>query len=296
MKFITRIFISTVCIPAVLFSMTAYAEDAVLLPSLTVEPAVEQMQPKTTEAPPELPLIEAEMETPVPTKEIDMQTEQPLPEVTSAPVVDEIVGVAQGKDYSSGYVRLVEPAMGYAGASPDADGVIYLESGVLYVSDRRASLYMDRLRVHFGDGNETRSVWVDERYLRPMSADEVHFFVQNRLQNENVRLYGGDPSLPLDMPTYSAAITYSDSLQQNAEIPAMLVGQTQLCVYVGETLSIHVDFSDGENHAVRYESENPDIASVSDDGHVTGVCAGNVRVRLKSEFGNIADIEVLVQE
>lgn len=269
----------------------AAAED---IPAETAEPI-----PETGNIPIDLPIIEAEME-PVPAAD-PAETEVPfLPELTPPPAeiqIDEIHGVASGSNYSRGYAKLTLPTTGYASASPDAEAVIYLENGVFFVSDRRASSSNDHLRVHFAVRGETRSVWVDERRLRPMSAVEVLEFVTSSQGKNGVRLYGGDPMLPLDEPAYSSVITYSKPVQkEEAAAPAMFVSHIQLSLDIGDVLPIGVSFSDGKGHAVLFTSEDETIASVSDDGRVTGVAPGTTYVQVKSEFSNAAMIEILVQK
>lgn len=252
---------------------------------------------EATDAPLELPIVEAEVEELPSTAETDIPL---LPELTLPPAeiqIDEITGVASGSNYSYGYAKLAMPTTGYASASPDSEAIIYLENGVFFVSDRRASSSSDRLRVHFADDGETRSVWVDERRLHPMSTEDVLEFVSSSLGRDGVRLYSGDPMLPLDEPSYSSVITYSKSAQEDAQqAPAMFVGQTQLSLNVGDVLPIGVSFSDGQGHTLQFTSGDENIASVSEDGRVTGISVGETHIRIKSEFSNIAMIEILVQE
>lgn len=302
MKFKDRIYSLLLCLLLAVSPHAGMAEDMENTPESALPSSVEETaesMPEAVDTAIDLPVIEAEMEIPAPAEEAAAE-DIVLPELTPPPAAietDEISGVASGANYSRGYARLIVPAAGYSSASPDAEAVIYLEHGVFFVSARRASASSDRLRVHFDVGGETRSVWVDERSLRPMSADEVLSFVSARLGESSARLYGGDPMLPLDAPAYSSAVTYSAAKQEeNQTAPAMFVSQTHILLAVGESLPIGVSFSDGEDHAVSFMSEDEAIACVSGDGRVTGIAAGSTRVQLKSEFSNFAAIEIQVQE
>lgn len=284
---------SMVVLLLIVLSLSAAAEVAEL-------PAQPSAMPEAVDTPIDLPIIEAETELPAPTEEIPEETAPFLPELTPPPAMvdtDAITGVASGSNYSWGYARLSSPTTGYSSASPDAQAVIYLERGVLFVSSRRTSAPYDRLRVHFSNKGETRSVWVDERHLRPMSAAEVLDFVSSRLNEGSVRLYGGDPMLPLDNVGYSSVITYSNQAPERAqETPAMFVNQMEIYLRTGETQPIGVSFSDGKGHAVHFMSEDETIAAVSADGRITGISSGSTHVQLKSEFSNAAIIEIHVQE
>lgn len=297
-----RIYSLLLCLLLAVSPLAGMAEDMEIAPDSALPPAAEeaaQSMPEAVDAAIDLPVIEAETEIPAPAEEA-VAEDIILPELTPPPAaieIDEITGVASGANYSQGYARLAGPAAGYSSASPDAEAVIYLEQGVFFVSARRASASSDRLRVHFDVGGETCSVWVDERSLRPMSADEVLSFVTAQLNKASARLYGGDPMLPLDTPSYSSVITYSAAKQEkNPAAPAMFVSQTQILLAVGESQPIGVSFSDGKGHAVSFMCEDEAIACVSGDGRVTGVSAGSTRVQLKSEFSNLAVIEIQVQE
>lgn len=293
-----RILVLLACL-ILLACVSGIAEEGEIIPDVMaavedIPAEANESMPEAVDAPIDLPIIEAEMESPA-------ETAIPsLPELTPPPAeiqIDEIAGVAAGSNYSYGYAKLTMPTTGYASASPDAEAIIYLENGVFFVSDRRASSSSDRLRVHFCDNGETRSLWVDERCLHPMSAVEVLDFVSSCLGKNGVRLYSGNPMLPLDEPSYSSVITYSRPAQEKDQAtPAMLVNQMQLALNIGDVLPIGISFSDGKGHAVQFASKDENIASVSEDGRVTGISSGTTHVQVKSEFSNVAMIEILVQE
>lgn len=285
-----------ICLLAACLPLWAMAEDAQVLPEIILE----QHEPEAPSSEMEIP---QEDKLPEPFGDEEFPPSEPSPASDAPETFDEPEveadysrGVASGSNYDSGYAKLIRPAAGYSGASPDAEATLYLENGIFYVSDRRSSSGGDRLRVHFSAGSETRSVWVDSRCLQAMNANEVAEFVSSRMNAGGVRCYGGDPMLPLDAPDYSSVVTYSAAQREREAVPAMFVSQTELELRVGETLSIGVSFSDGVKHAVFIACADVTVAAVSADGSVTGVAPGCTQVMLKSQFGNVAAVEIRVLE
>lgn len=220
-----------------------------------------------------------------------------LPELTPSPETAQINDTSRllDADFDCGYVKLTGAATGYSSASPSAEATIYLEEGVFYASDRRTSSSGDRIRVHFSDGAEIRSVWIDARHLRSMSNAEIAGFISSRSGKSGVRYYGGDMRLPLDAPDYGSALTYDMNTQApRASVPAMFVAQSHLCLHVGETLPVSVSFSDGQSYMVYFNSDDMNVASVSGDGSIVGISVGSTCIRLRSEHGNEAAIEIQV--
>lgn len=260
-------------------------------------PAPENTEsPVEMETPSEADSASSEVPEPTPTASEETAPAE-LPELTPLPetVQTDDVSRALNPEFDCGYVKLTGAATGYISASPAAQATVYLESGVFYASDRRISSSGDRIRVHFSDGAETRSVWIDARYLRSMSDAEIADFVSSRSGKSGVHYYGGDMRLPLDAPDYSSAVTYGLATQApRASVPAMFVSQTHLSLCVGETLPIHVSFSDGQSYLVYFSSDDNSVAAISGDGSIIGVSAGNTCIRLKSEHGNEAAIEIQV--
>lgn len=256
--------------------------------------------PESTELPvetaPEAASVPSEIAEPTPAASEETESIE-LPELIPSPETAQAGGASRLLDpeFDCGYVKLTGAATGYSSASPSAEATIYLEEGVFYASDRRTSSSSDRIRVHFSDGAEIRSVWIDARHLRSMSDAEIAGFVSSRSGKSGVRYYGGDMRLPLDAPDYGSALTYDMNTQApRACVPAMFVAQSHLCLRVGEALPASVSFSDGQSYMVYFNSDDANVASISGDGSIVGISAGSTCIRLRSEHGNEAVIEIQV--
>ena len=189
--------------------------------------------------------------------------------------------------------------MAYDSASPDAMPAYYLDGGILYAANRRSASSCDRLEIHFDSGKDEIIAWVDARNLYPLSDEESLAFAQARSASQGVRFCCGNPALPLDAVSYSAALSfslYSMDAQDQVAAPAMLVSQTEMSIGLKETLPIGVSFSDGNSYAVTYTSENKKIASVNANGMVTGKTRGTTVIHVLSEFGNEIRVQVHVKK
>lgn len=274
MKFIRILIILLLCITLACAPMATLAE--VQAQQIPIDPTPEP----DPILPPEMP--EAVDVLIVPAAE--PTAEPTLP--PSAPPTKKVSG--------HGYFRLSGAATGYASAAPDAQALLYLESGVLYVSDRRSTSSGDRMRAHFICDGQTRSAWVDSRALRSMDEGDTAAFIA---AHSGSRGYGGDPNLPLDEIACSSVVTYSMAAPKDkAAVPAMFVGETDMTLSPGEAAALSVSFSDGQAHRVSFASDDESIAAVDDQGRVTGVAPGSTRVHLRSEFSNEASVEILVTE
>lgn len=282
---------------------TATPEPAVETP--TLEP--DQEEPEPTEA----PAKEIE-ETPEPQESLD-PTEEPDIEATAEPEGDEnpaagepeptpgidfTLSAADSPEFALGYAELMGESLAYTGPAPNADTVLSLREGIVFVLSRSATPQADRLESAFDDGSGERIVWIDANCLRPLSPEETDAFIEARTAEKDVRyLFNAIEEIPLDAVRYVSALSFNLTVETetSSSTPAMLVPQVEFALGVGEKATIPVSFTDGSSYSVTYKSANTKIATVSAAGKITAKKAGETDIALNSELGNSAKVHVVVK-
>lgn len=201
----------------------------------------------------------------------------------------------QAPDFVEGYAVLLEPAVGYAGSHPDAEPLYNIENGIFYVNDRSAADGCDRLEACFGCEGDELTAWIDAACLRPLAEEEVLGFVSERIACEDTCYHNGNMNLPLDAPAISLAVTFS-LLSRAEETPVLSVEPGSLVLGVSESRELLSSYSDGQVYPLNYASDNSDIASVSQNGKVTGKKRGSTKLHISDEFGNAVTVDVVVKK
>ena len=225
-------------------------------------------------------------------------------EPTEAPGAEPVSGLSAAElpEFNRGYACVIGGAIGYVSAAPGAEADVYLDGGVVYALSRRAASDTDRLECAFDDGAQERRCWLDASALRPMEQAEIQRFMEERLADGEARFLSEDATLVLDRPAWTGApisvraAEAPEAEEADSDAPAMLVGQTELVLGVGEKCVLDVSFSDGEAHELRFSVKNTRIAKVSAAGEVSAKKRGSTTVRIESEFGNEASVNVTVKK
>ena len=290
-------------------------------PDPTPEPVAEKPTPEAVQEKPE-PAEDASAEEPaedieetpapdassIPTEKPDIEeddapsAEETAPQTTKVPAptpsIDFTRSAAYSPEFVLGYAELVGEGLAFAGPAPNADTVLSLRKGVVYVLSRSATPQADRLESVFDDGSGERVVWIDADRLRPLSPEETRAFVQARAAAKDARYLFNAAELPLDALSYVSAVTYDLAVasEPTVSVPAMLVPQVEFTLGVGEKAAIPVSFTDGGSHSITYKSADTRIATVSAAGKITAKKAGETDIVLNCELGNSAKVHVIVKK
>ena len=276
----------------------AAAPDPADAPATAPDPIEEPGEATDGPAAAEQPAEEPET-TVIPELPDEPDAPQHTEEPASEPSVDFTRDASFSPEFTLGYAELVGESLAYASPAPNADTVLSLRQGIVYVLSRSATSQADRLEAAFDDGKGERIVWIDASRLRPLSPEETEVFVRIRAAAEGTRFLNSAAELPLDAVAYVSAVTYEltpeDESAPVESTPAMLVSQTQFTLGKGEKATIPVSFTDGGSHAVTYVSADASIATVSADGQITGKKVGETDIELSCELGNSVKVHVSVK-
>lgn len=133
------------------------------------------------------------------------------------------------------------------------------EIGSAYVTLRSSDTEVDSIQATAGLGQAQSVVLTN---LRP--ATTYVYTIQAADQNQNVA---------------------STSGQFTTQAPVITVTPRRIIIPPGTTVALDVESEDPEETAFQFVSENPNIASVSSTGQVTGVTPGQVRILVADASG-----------
>lgn len=250
---------------------------------VSIEPTVEPSVEPSAE-----PTIEASVEPSKPTVEPTIEPEQEM-------LIDYTRSALASPDFVQGYAVLLESAVGYASGYAEAELLYNLEGGVYYVMNRVVADDCDRLEACFSCEGEELTAWIDAACLRPMAEEEILAFISDRIASGDTCYHNGDMNLPLDAPAVSLAVTFS-LFSREVEVPVLSVEPGSLILGVSETRDLQVSHSDGQTYALSFVSDNPEIASVSENGTVTGKKRGSTKLHISDEFENTVTLDVAVEK
>lgn len=209
---------------------------------------------------------------------------EPTVQITAAPTakpeIDYGKNAGESPLFACGYVEILSADMPVYASADGREAAAWLGRGVAYAVARSAS-EPDRLLIAYNPdpADGVRSEWVDAKGLRPMdpaAGGEVEKYIASCAGDEKLLFYNGDREIPLK----KIDCRYPELLSARLKADSAVIG-------VGDSsFRLEVIYSDGVERAALYKSSSSRVASVDENGVVTGVRKGTAVIAVRTELGD----------